>query len=243
VCLSNSGGCAVRRHRNDFHHSRTGDTGWLRLARVSAAAWPAFVLLSLLSGCGASDTLTMPTYSPDQAAQQAMAEYDTNHDGFLDAKELERCPALKHSLDAIDKNGDHRLSAEEIAARIQVFQESQVALKAVGCHVTLDGKPLQGAAVTYVPEKFMGTSLRSASGVSDERGAVALITEGEKLPGLQPGFYRVRVSKMNAGGQETIPARYNQDTTLGQEVSPRMTRKPGARNDDGGNFRLTSKSK
>jgi EF hand len=196
-----------------------------------------------LLGCVKSDALTMPTYTPKKAAETAMADYDTNRDGFLDAKELERCPALKHSLDVIDKNGDHKLSLEELEARIQDYQESQVALKAVGCHVTLDGKPLVGATVTYIPEKFMGSSTRSATGVSDERGAVALITEGEQLSGVQPGFYRVQISKKNASGQETIPARYNQDTTLGLEVSPRMNRKPGAKMDDSGNFRLTSRSK
>jgi hypothetical protein len=109
--------------------------------------------------------------------------------------------------------------------------------------VHLDGKPLQGATVTYVPEKFMGSSIKPASGVSDERGTVPLIVEGEKLPGVQPGLYRVQISKKDASGQETIPARYNQDTILGAEVYPRKIRKMGAQDDVGGDFRLTSKSK
>jgi hypothetical protein len=36
--------------------------------------------------------------------------------------------------------------------------------------------------------------------------------------GLALGLYRIRVSKM-VDGKETIPARYNTETTLGQEVS------------------------
>ncbi len=198
---------------------------------------------SLLPGCSGGDNLTFPTYSPDESAKQAMAEYDTNHDGFLDAKELERCPALKNGLDSMDTDGNHRLSAEEIAARIQVYQDSQVALKATGCRVHLDGKPLQGATVTYVPEKFMGSSIKPASGVSDERGSVLLIVDNEKLAGVQPGLYRVQISKKNASGQETIPVRYNQDTILGAEVYPRKIRKMGAQDDVAGDFRLTSKSK
>ena len=37
--------------------------------------------------------------------------------------------------------------------------------------------------------------------------------------GLQLGFYRVRVSKQ-ANGKEMIPAKYNTETTLGQQVAP-----------------------
>jgi hypothetical protein len=200
--------------------------------------------VGLLPGCSGGDTLTPPTYpSADAAAKQVMDEYDTNHDGLLDAKELERCPSLKSSLELMDTNGDKRLSAEEIAARIQMYADSQVALKATGCHVRLDGKPLEGATVTYVPEKFMGSSVKPASGVSNATGAVTLMVEGLKDPGVQPGFYRVLVSKKNASGQETIPARYNQDSILGIEVNPRKIRKLGVRENLNGDFKLTSKSR
>jgi hypothetical protein len=209
--------------------------------------WPTLLIISLavsfLPGCGGSgDDLIPATYTPDASAGQALAEYDTNHDGFLDAKELERCPALKSHLDLIDENGDKRLSAAEIAARIEVYQDSQIALKNVGCQVLLDGRPLQGATVTYVPEKFMGPSLKSASGVSDHLGAVQLHMEGEKLPGVQPGLFRVLVSKKNAAGQETIPARYNQDSVLGIEVFPRRIRRQGVRETNMAKFHLTSKA-
>ena len=219
-----------------FQEGRPRGESWPTLLVVSLA-------LSLLPGCGGGgDDLMPPSYSPDASAERAMAEYDTNHDGFLDAQELERCPALKRILELIDQNGDKRLSAAEIAARIEVYQDSQIALKNVGCQVSLDGRPLQGATVTYVPEKFMGPSLKRASGVSDHLGAVELRTEGEKLPGVQPGLFRVLVSKQNAAGQETIPARYNQDSTLGVEVYPRRIRRPGARETNIVPFRLTSQA-
>ena len=228
--LSTLGDCAMRRLQSE----RDFPAGRPTLFLVCLA-------VGMLPGCAGGEK--GPSYAADQSAQQALAEYDTNHDGFLDAKELERCPALKNSLDSIDTNGDHRLSAEEIAARIQVYQDSQVTLKAHACNVRLDGKPLQGATVTFVPEKFMGTGLRNASGVTNERGTVEPNVEGEKLPGIQPGFYRVQISKKNASGQETIPARYNQDSILGIEVYPRKIRKAGAKDDAGADFRLTSKAK
>src|SRR5438876_481057 len=64
-------------------------------------------ILFVLVGCsGGPSAVHAPTLSPEEAGRQALAEYDTNKDGFLDAKELERCPALKSSLKAIDKNRD-----------------------------------------------------------------------------------------------------------------------------------------
>jgi len=195
----------------------------------------------LLSGCS-GDKLPVPSYSPDQAAKQALGEYDKNGDGYLDAKELERCPPLKKSLEYLDANGDGRLSGEEIAARLRMYAQSGVALKTTRCQVYLDGKPLPGATITYLPEKFMGSSIRPASGVSDAGGSTILSMEGEKLPGVQPGFYRVQVSKKNAKGEETIPARYNQDTILGEEVSPQpKNRKIEKQDEEDGIFRLTSK--
>jgi hypothetical protein len=37
-------------------------------------------------------------------------------------------------------------------------------------------------------------------------------------PGIQVGLYRVKISKM-VGGKETIPRKYNDQTTLGQEAA------------------------
>lgn len=208
---------------------------------------PVFALLALalsvLPGCGTGGDLKPPSFSPEAIAQDVLAQYDTNHDGYLDAKELERCPALKNSLQAMDKSGDKRLSADELAEHIRMYADSQVALVQVGCRVLLDGHPLEGATVSYLPEKFMGGSIKSASGASDSRGMVSLVAEGEKLPGVQPGFYRVQVSKKSASGQESIPARYNENTTLGIEITPHQRRgelRKASKNDMPGTYRLTS---
>ena len=210
---------------------------------VGSACLGAVLALSLLPGCGRREGLIPPTYSPDESAKQALAEYDANHDGYLDAKEVERCPALKYRFETLDQNGDHRLSVQEIAAWIQVYADSEIALKSILCSVQLDGRPLQGATVTYVPEKFMGSSIKPASGVSDERGSVSLTVPGEKLSGVQPGFYRVQISKKSATGKEIIPARYNQESILGAEIFPRKLRTLRLEEEEAGKFRLTSKGK
>jgi len=192
----------------------------MRLARAGA---PALLLGALLSaaGCwGGPTAVSAPSLSPQAAAQAAMAEYDVNRDGFLDAQELVRCPALAHGLKALDKNGDKRISADELAQRLEAFAASNVGLVGIPCSVQLDGNPLEGAKVTLRPEKFMGESFKPASGVSDHKGHVLLRTEGQDLPGTQWGYFQLEVSKTDAAGKETLPQRYNRATTLGQEVRP-----------------------
>jgi hypothetical protein len=147
-----------------------GNAQSMRLARAGA---PALLLGGLLSaaGCwGGSTAISAPSLSPQAAAQAAMAEYDVNRDGFLDAHELQRCPALAHGLNAIDKNGDKRISADELVERLEAFAASNVGLVGIPCSVQLDGNPLEGAKVTLRPEKFMGESFKPASGVSDHKG-------------------------------------------------------------------------
>jgi hypothetical protein len=156
--------------------------------------------------------------SPREAANQALAEYDTNKDGALDARELEACPGLQSAMKRIDKNNDGRLTADEIADRITYHQQEGTA-SGVGVEVTLDGRTLPGASVTLVPEKFQGPSFKPVSAVTDGIGTGALEADGsgELIP---LGFYRVVVSKKGAQGQELIPARYNTNTVLGQEIAP-----------------------
>jgi hypothetical protein len=176
-------------------------------------------LLLLGAGCSGPNNVSPPSLSPSEAASKALADYDANKDGVLDEKELEKCPALKSALKKIDKNNDGRLSADEIAERLQLFQR-QGLLTSARVEVLVDGTTIGQATVTLVPEKFMGPAFKPASAVTDVGGTAPLQVEGF-YKGLVPmGYYRVEVSKKNAAGQETIPARYNTQTVLGQEVAP-----------------------
>jgi hypothetical protein len=188
--------------------------------RTRSARWLlGAAVLSMLFGCSGR-RVPVPAVSADAAGKEALAQYDRNKDGVLDAGELSLCPPLAQGLKALDTNKDGRLSADEIAEWVHACQDSGVGLMAVVVRVTLDGQPLAGATVTLVPEKFLGPALKTASGVSDARGRVSLETPGEKVPGVACGLYRVLVSKKNAAGAETLPARYNQATVLGLEVGP-----------------------
>jgi hypothetical protein len=176
--------------------------------------------LALIVSCGCSKQPTRvapPTIDATAAAAAALAEYDTNHDGVISGKELDRVPALKSALDRYGK-GTGKVTAEAIAERIHLWQDSKVALTNLGVTVTLDGRPLDGATVTAEPEAFLGSAVLPASGVTDHTGSAPLRIKDKS--GISYGLYKIRVSKM-AGGREVIPPRYNTETELGVEVAPK----------------------
>lgn len=169
-------------------------------------------------------TIKPPSISASGAASAAMKQYDTNGDGFLSADELEKAPSLKEALGTLDTDKDGKISYDEIEARIKVWQGTQIGVMLVKCQVKLNGTPLQGAMVQFEPEDFMGGAILAGDGETDEFGFCSPRIPKEKRPykdmpgGLQTGFYRIRVSKM-VNGKESIPAKYNTDTTLGQQIA------------------------
>ncbi len=175
------------------------------------------VLLVILAsaGCGnRGPAPLLPQAIATDAAQKAMALCDANHDGFLDEKELERVPGLAAARHEVDTNHDGKISADEIAARIASWRESKVGRMVLTCVITRKGKPLVGATVTLTPESFLGDQLTPGRGVTDARGR-AFIAATANPPGLSPGFYRVHVTEPG----ENVPAKYNTETVLGQEVA------------------------
>lgn len=179
-----------------------------------------FLCAGLLSGCaGRPGRVEPPDLDPEAAATDALASFDSNADGLLDANELDSSPGLNAGAKAVDTDHDGKLSAEEIAARIRQWSEGRVGLVAVNCSVSRGGRPLSGATVSFVPEKFLGPNIKPASGVSDSTGRVELAVAGVPVAALaQCGFYRVEISQKD-GDREMIPAKFNSDTKLGVEIT------------------------
>jgi hypothetical protein len=190
----------------------------MKSGRTGAAKLLLPAALILLAGCS-GDKSTVPEISPRGGANQALADFDANTDGSLDAKELDKCPGLKAGVSRIDKDGDGLVTADELAARL-TFLKEQGSQGSVGADVTLDGKPLADATVTLVPEKFMGPTYKPAKGVTDSVGTAMLTIEGAADDAVPLGYYRVEVSKKDAKGQEVVPATYNTQTTLSYELAP-----------------------
>jgi hypothetical protein len=188
---------------------------------MTSLRWPVLLagMLSLLgAGCGRPYRIPVPSLDPEGAAQRALSEFDADRDGALAGKELDRCPGLKAGLAAIDRDKDGRLTAEEIAACLRNYQEMKVGIWNVFVSVTLNGREVKDAVVTLVPERFLGGGVKPATGTTDAAGCCFFQVEGAEFPGVQPGIYRIEVSKKDPDGRETIPSRYNTETTLGVEV-------------------------
>ena len=179
--------------------------------------WFLFLAGAVTAGCGPS-AVTIPKFDPDTIAQNAMDEYDKNKDGKLDEAELENCPALKNALPNMVGPDKKFLTEEDVAERLRKFQKSQVGLMGVRCLVFRGGKGVKDVTVTFIPEKFMGGTIKQASGISDEDGNVVLMAEGESVPGLNLGYYRIEASKKDADGNELLHPKFNKESKLGQEV-------------------------
>ena len=153
------------------------------------------------------------------AAATAVAKYDANNSGSIEGDELVKVPALKTSLKRVDKNGDGKVTADEIDERIQRWHG--LALGLALATVRQNGQPVPDAEVTLVPEEFLGANLKAARGTTDSTGRCNIrISADPDERGVHMGYYRVQISKKSPDGKETIPARYNSETELGVEVSP-----------------------
>lgn len=171
------------------------------------------------AGCGNSEGVTVPAYSPGSSASQALTLFDENKNGSLEGSELINCPGLQSALPRVDQNGDGKLTSSEISARIGYYKAQAVGLTSVQCVVLRNGQPVPNAKVTFVPEEFMKKTLQPATGTTDSSGRTGMKREGLDFPGIQVGMYRVQVSLPNEAGEESLPPQYNEQTILGAEVA------------------------
>ena len=204
----------IRRMHNR-PRTKTGVGAALALAAVALTA----------SGCSRGPAaVRQPAIDAAAAGRDALARYDTDGNGVIAGAELDAAPPLKVALVRLDTDKDGGVSAAEVTERVRAWKEMRTGLASVRCHVTLDGKPLAGARLVLEPEPFLGTYVRPASGETNPFGDVSPSVAAEDLPdpslpgGVHFGLYRVQISKQ-IDGRETLPARYNSETILGQEIS------------------------
>ena len=181
------------------------------------------LLAALLFGCGGPSRIHPPGIDADAAGPAAIQEYDANKDGAIAGDELAKAGSIRQAFARIDgavegSSPDQKVTAEEITARINQWKESRVGRMALQCTVKYRGMPLEGATVTFVPEKFLGENVQAANGTTDRNGTAVVRIPDVDPPGVAPGLYKVEISKQ-VGGQEQVPPQYNTQTILGQEVA------------------------
>jgi hypothetical protein len=165
--------------------------------------------------------IAAPWIEPSKAASTAIELFDANKDGKISGDELDKAPGLKAALKVMNTDKDKGVTADQIAARIKKWLDSRVGRMSLSCMILHNGKPLAGATVKFVPEKFLSKYLtETAEGKTNQTGMAMLTLPTEPgpdalPPGLPPGIYRVEITKDG----EKIPAKYNTETVLGQEVS------------------------
>lgn len=199
--------------------------GSLRFGRSrNYATWAALCLIAV-AGCSSSPPrVNQPYIDAAGAGAAAMELYDANGDGKVAGDELAKAPGLQALVATADADKDGGISAEEVTARIDKWKEQKTGVTIFSFLVTLNGKPLEGASVTFEPESFLGEEIKTAVGETGFGGnGGASIPKDQRPsptspPGMQLGLYRVKVSKM-VNGQESIPPRYNQQSVLAQEVA------------------------
>lgn len=163
-----------------------------------------------------------PEINAVAAGKAAIAEYDANGNGLIEDIELNKAGSIKSAFNQIDKNGDKHISAEEITDRIYQWRETGLGLMGCTVCVNLDGKPLEGATVVFVPEKFLGPNVKPATGITNSQGLATLTVDdpdlkARRIGGVQCGLYRVQIT---TDGGKPISSKYNTDSTLGEEVAP-----------------------
>lgn len=177
------------------------------------------ILPIAIAGCSQLPTgPSRPAFDPDSAGAKAIEQYDADGDGKIDLTEAEQSPGLLKAFRRIDQDDDSALTAIEIADRVRYYKSAATTIVSGGVQVFAENGPLGGATVTLEPEPFLGDSFTPSSGKTDGMGNTSLAGADADFPGLYLGLYRVRISRM-VDGKETIPARYNAETTLGHEAA------------------------
>jgi hypothetical protein len=181
--------------------------------------------IALLAGCSYQAAALDPVEIDASAASSGAIElYDKDGDGAIAGAELNAVPGIKKHLNMYDRDGDQRVTRDEIAERFAVWASNPLAIMGSAYVVTLDGKPLSGATMTFVPEPYLEPNVKPATGDTTEIGLTRPSHAPEHLPktangktiyGMTSGTFKIQITHPS----QKIPAKYNTQTELGDEVA------------------------
>jgi hypothetical protein len=214
--------------RNVAGRSSSGTSGGASPANVVrlCAVAGLFVSLAALAGCSQRASRISPVdIDASSASSEAIELYDKNGDGALAGDELNAVPGIKKYLDKYDRDSDQHVTRDEIATRIGDWSGQKMALMGRSYVVMLDGRALEGATVTLVPEPYMGDAVKPATGVTAHNGLTTRMSHAEEdlpksangrpIPGVKGGTFKIQITHAS----RKIPAKYNTATELGDEIA------------------------
>lgn len=185
----------------------------------------AVLLLLTCAGCSGSPArVHAPEFDPAAAAAKAIELHDKNGDSRLSQEELADCAGLRVLLARCDANADKALERDEVAAGVQTWVDDRLGMVQVGFRVLLDGQPLPGAEVSLEPEPSLAETIPTAQGTASDAGSGDLQSDPQTLPEQVRQLRVVRPGVYRVRithPTRKIPARYNTQTELGLEVSQR----------------------
>jgi hypothetical protein len=197
----------------------------MRLINFGLMALLAVTLLSQ-SGCmNEPKRIVAPSIDAEAAGQAAIKEFDQNKDNKISGAEFDKVPSLLQALPTVKSTKEKGLTAADITARLKAWQQTKIGrIGGVIAMVTRNGKPLVGAEVKFVPEKFLGGSMPECKGANPtgQDGSVEItetVNPGDPR-GVPPGYNRVEITMPDG----SIPAKYNTQSIFGEEVCPDIRR-------------------
>lgn len=184
-----------------------------------SATWRRCVVAgcSLLAGCGGGPgRIAAPDWDPPEQAAAILSQFDKNGDGFLDAQELTATPGLASGAKLIDADSDGKLSAAELETQFAAYRDQRIGLRTPAFRLTYKGRGVPEAEVRFTPEPFLEGLIEPATAVTDIDGLFYPQSEGQDVPGVRLGYYRVQITSPRA----KIPEKYTgPESPLGTHVS------------------------
>lgn len=176
-------------------------------------------------GCSTGpDAIEPVAIDASAAGREAIAMLDRDGDRLLSEVEMALAPGLHLHREKYDRNGDAQVSADEIRDRIEQWEDEGLGIRRLKVYVKLDDKPLPDATVRFLPEPYLGSGPKPATGKTNASGLATISVAPEDLPaslantrirGIYGGTYRIEVSHPT----RSLPARYHAETTLGAEIA------------------------
>ncbi len=189
--------------------------------------------LAALAVAGCRQTGVRPPGIASDAGAKAVAKYDANNDGVLDYQELAKAPGLRAAVARVKKLSRPRepVPSDSVPAQPESqrggYRRPYQRMEETRHRVHLGRLP-RGQEGNFARDcrrrgevrsrRFPRPALTTGTGTTDGRGYAKISqpsrSKDDPNVGMCPGFYRVEITEGNE-----IPARYNTNTELGQEVA------------------------